>query len=113
MPRSISRASLQASLAGSAAPLLAEALPAKYYLDGHLPGAKHLPLGNIEQIAPEALPDKQQDIIVYCASSTCRNSHTAAAELEALGYENVHVYEGGKADWTDAGLPLEKGAGPA
>lgn len=113
MPRSISRAALKASLAGSEAPLLAEALPAKYYLDGHLPGAKHLPLGSIGQVASEAMPDKQQDIVVYCASPTCRNSHAAAAELEALGYQNVHVYEGGKADWTEAGLPLEKGGDPA
>jgi rhodanese-related sulfurtransferase len=27
--------------------------------------------------------------------------------LADMGYENVRDYEGGKKDWTDAGLPTE------
>ena len=59
---------------------------------------------------PSELPDWKQEIVVYCASATCRNSHIAAGTLERLGYENVAVYAGGKEDWTAAGLPLEKTA---
>ena len=34
-------------------------------------------------------------------------SPRAAARLESLGFEQVYDYEGGKADWGSAGLPLE------
>jgi 3-mercaptopyruvate sulfurtransferase SseA len=30
-----------------------------------------------------------------------------AAAFERFGYPDVRVYPGGKADWADAGLPLE------
>jgi rhodanese-related sulfurtransferase len=52
--------------------------------------------------------DKEQAIVVYCASATCQNSHQAAADLEKRGYRNVAVYPGGKADWVEAGLRLER-----
>jgi rhodanese-related sulfurtransferase len=26
-----------------------------------------------------------------------------------MGYENVREYDGGKKDWMDAGLPIERG----
>jgi CBS domain-containing protein len=34
-------------------------------------------------------------------------SRRAAARLESLGFQNVHAYVGGKADWGSYGLPLE------
>jgi len=88
---------------------LAEALPEKYWRDWHLPGAKHLPHDQVRQRAPEVLPDRQAEIVVYCASATCQNSHIAARTLEQLGYTNVSVYAGGKQDWQGAGLPVEQG----
>jgi rhodanese-related sulfurtransferase len=36
------------------------------------------------------------------------NSHQAAERLAAQGYSNVYVYAGGKKDWQQAGLKLEK-----
>ena len=92
---------------------LVEALPEKYWRDWYLPGAKHLPHDRVLQLAPTALPDKATEIVVYCASATCRNSHIAAQALEQLGYTNVGVYPGGKQDWQDAGLPVERGASAA
>jgi rhodanese-related sulfurtransferase len=44
------------------------------------------------------------EIVVYCASPICQNSHIAARSFEQLGYTNVGVYAGGKQDWQDAGL---------
>ena len=51
---------------------------------------------------------KDAPIVVYCASDTCMNSHQAAERLAAQGYSNVYVYAGGKKDWQQAGLKLEK-----
>jgi rhodanese-related sulfurtransferase len=87
---------------------LVEALPEKYYRDGHLPGARHLPHDQVRQHAAAALPARDAEIVVYCASDTCQNSHIAARVLAQMGYGDVAVYPGGKQDWQEAGLPLER-----
>lgn len=89
---------------------LVEALPEQYYRDWHLPGARHLPHDQVRQLAPSVLPDKGAEIVVYCASASCQNSHIAAKVLEQLGYTRVSVYAGGKQDWQEAGLPVERDA---
>ena len=109
-PRNIERSELQAALAAQAAPQLLEALDEAYYRKAHLPGAIALPLSRLADIARERLRDKNAALVVYCASSTCRNSDIAARGLIALGYRNVSVYTAGKADWIEAGLPVELGA---
>ena len=110
MVRSIDRAALVTKLASQSPPRLVEALPEKYYRDWHLPGALHLPLDEVESRATTVLPDKDAEVVVYCASATCRNSDAAARRLGLLGYRNVAVYFGGKRDWQDAGLPIERDA---
>jgi rhodanese-related sulfurtransferase len=92
---------------------LVEALPEKYYRDAHLPGARHLPHDQVRELAPRVLPDRDAEIVVYCASSTCQNSHVAAKVLGQMGYANVAVYAGGKQDWQEAGLPVEQGTSVA
>jgi rhodanese-related sulfurtransferase len=109
MTRILSREELRARLNKTPAPVLLEALPARYYLEGHLAGALHFPHDRARALAPSLIPDKGDAVVVYCASQTCQNSHTAAAVLEALGYADVSVYAGGKKDWTEAGLPLIAG----
>jgi rhodanese-related sulfurtransferase len=89
--------------------ILVEALPERYYLDRHLPGALHLPHDEVAQLAPGLLKDKTADIVVYCANASCQNSHIAANALIALGYRNVSVYAEGKQDWIEAGLPVQSG----
>jgi rhodanese-related sulfurtransferase len=105
----VTREELQARLATATPPVLLEALPAKYYLDGHLPGALHMPHDRTRQLAPALVPDKAAAIVVYCASKTCQNSHIAATTLASMGYANVAVFEGGKQAWTEAGLAFETG----
>ena len=104
--REISVAELAARLQASHPPLVAEILGPQYFASGHLPSALNLPLEGFSEAAQRALPNKSADIVVYCASSTCQNSDIAARKLLALGYDNVHVFRGGKAAWRDAGLPL-------
>ena len=109
MVKTIDREELSRKLARANPPLLAEALPEKYYRDWHLPGARHLPHDEVDRLAAGVLPDKSAEIVVYCASRSCRNSHIAAAKLAQLGYENVAVYAGGKQEWSEAGLAVERG----
>ncbi len=113
MTRQIDRATLQQRLASANPPLLAEALPEQYFRDWHLPGARHLPHDRVRALAPAVFPDRAAEIVVYCASRTCQNSHIAARLLEQMGYANVAVYAGGKQDWQEAGLPVERGVAAA
>jgi rhodanese-related sulfurtransferase len=95
---------LQSRLSANPGLVLLEALPEKYFNDWHLPGAKHFPHDQARQLAPSVVPDKSAEIVVYCASKTCQNSHIAARVLEQIGYENVAVYAGGKEDWSEAAV---------
>jgi len=105
--RDISRQELQSKLTSRTPLVLLEALPAAYYERGHLPGARNLPHDQVRAMAAAIVPEKDAEIVVYCASPTCRNSHIAADVLSGLGYRNVRVFPGGKQEWEEAGLALE------
>ncbi len=64
--------------------------------EGHIPNAVLLPDADITQRAEEALPDKDQTILVYCRSG--RRSALAAKDLIQLGYTSVYDF-GGILDW--------------
>ena len=49
---------------------LVETLPEVAYQHIHLPGAINIPPDRVNQLAPQLLPDKSAEIIVYCASPT-------------------------------------------
>jgi rhodanese-related sulfurtransferase len=106
----IGREELQARVASDSGPVLVEALPAKYFEQSHLPGAINIPHDAVDALAPRLLPDKDAEIVTYCASATCKNSGLAAQRLRELGYRNVREYVEGKADWIAAGLPVETGS---
>jgi len=93
--------------------VLIEALPAKYFQQSHLPGAINIPHDAADAAFTQVLTDKDAEIVVYCASATCKNSSIAAERLKALGYRNVREYREGKAGWIAAGLPIESGAAAA
>ena len=49
---------------------LVETLPQVAYEHAHLPGAVNLPPDRVRELAPQLLPDKSAEIVVYCASPT-------------------------------------------
>ena len=49
---------------------LVETLPKIAYEHAHLPAAINLPPENVGQLAPQLLPDKSAEIVVYCANPT-------------------------------------------
>ncbi len=93
--------------------VLLEALPPMYYEAEHLPGAKNLPLDDIDALVSTLVPDKSTPIVTYCSGLTCPNSRIAAERLAALGYVDVRAYEGGKEEWIGAGLPVDSHAAEA
>ena len=113
MKQSISREDLKILIDSGKKPTIVEALPQKYYEDEHLPGAINIPHDEIQLKATLLIPDKSGDVVVYCASAECQNSHIAAEALRRLGYTRVYEYTEGKKDWKQAGLPLENIIGGA
>ncbi len=109
MDHLISRTDLQRKIAAGAVTVV-EALPAKYFNDKHLPGALNLPHDQVASLAPRLLPDRNAEIVVYCANAACRNSAIAGQALRDLGYSRVLEYTEGKQDWVDAGLAVESSA---
>lgn len=108
--KEITREELEAKLDRGEEVVLVETLGPRYYEGAHLPGAINIPHTEVDALAPQMLPDKSAQIVVYCSNRACQNSPQAARKLDALGYKNVYDYEEGKQDWAEAGLPTESGA---
>lgn len=87
---------------------LIECLSERYFNEAHLPGAIRLNHDEVLARAPDVLPDRDALVVAYCANARCRNSHMAANTLVAMDYTQVAVYAGGKQDWLDAGLRIER-----
>lgn len=66
------------------------------YDEGHIPGAILIPHDTVMTAAEDALPDKDQLILVYCRSGN--RSKQASQTLVDLGYTNV-VEFGGINSW--------------
>jgi molybdopterin/thiamine biosynthesis adenylyltransferase/rhodanese-related sulfurtransferase len=96
-------------LIDSASPLLLDVREQDEWDEGHLPGAIHIPRGNLESRIERAAPDHARRIVVYCAAGN--RSAFAAKTLEELGYEDVSSLAGGFTDWKRNGLPVELSAG--
>jgi rhodanese-related sulfurtransferase len=109
MVAKIDRTALKAKLERKDPIVIVEALPPRYFADAHLPGALNIPHDQVDALAPALLPDKNAEIVVYCANTPCRNSTIAAERLAKLGYTRVSDYKEGKEDWAKAGFPLEAG----
>jgi rhodanese-related sulfurtransferase len=107
LPNHIDREAVIEQLAGPTPAQLVEALGAPYFADAHLPGAINIPPGLVDALASRLLPQRDAAVIVYC-SATCDSSALVARRLEQLGYSNVSVYDGGKEDWVEHGLPVER-----
>ncbi len=72
---------------------------------GKIPGATHVPRGYLESRIDGIVPDRNQRVIINCASGV--RSALAAKTLEELGYTNVQSLTGGFTLWKDRGLDVE------
>lgn len=74
--------------------------------EGKIQGAKHIPLGQLNNRIAELEKSKDKPILVYCRSGN-RSSH-ACATLTKHGFANVTNLAGGFAAWQSANLPVVK-----
>lgn len=73
---------------------------------GRIAGAVHLGKGIIERDIEKAIPNKDQEIILYCGGGF--RSALAADNLKKMGYKNALSMDGGWRGWTEQDFPTEK-----
>ena len=77
------------------------------YAAGHVPGATHLPRGQLELRVNQTFPDPSVEILTVCEFG--KISTLAAATLSELGFARVTALDGGMAAWREQGNPVEIG----
>jgi rhodanese-related sulfurtransferase len=75
------------------------------YAAGHVPGARHLPRGQLELRVNDELPDPTTRIVTVCEFG--KISTLAAATLRDLGFLRAAALDGGMKAWREGGLPVE------
>ncbi len=73
--------------------------------EGAVPGAVHVPRGQLESRIEGLVPDRSTEIVLYCAGGS--RSAFAAKALGELGYEHVSSLTGGFTDWKRNGFQVE------
>jgi glyoxylase-like metal-dependent hydrolase (beta-lactamase superfamily II)/rhodanese-related sulfurtransferase len=73
---------------------------------GHIPGARHLPRGQLELRVNSELPDPTLRILTCCEFG--KISTLAAATLRELGFTRAVALDGGMKAWRDAGYAIEQ-----
>jgi rhodanese-related sulfurtransferase len=76
------------------------------YAEGHLEGAKLIPVGELESRLGELDAEKEKELVVYCRSGN--RSAKASEILSKKGYKVANV-EGGINAWQSSGKPVVTG----
>jgi rhodanese-related sulfurtransferase len=76
------------------------------YAAGHIAGARHVPLADVQSEA--AVLDRERPLVIYCRSG--ERSGMAADAFAASGWD-AHSIAGGLLQWADDGLELEPEGG--
>ncbi|MDI9234774.1 rhodanese-like domain-containing protein [Limnohabitans lacus] len=76
------------------------------FAQGHVIGAKNLPLSELEAKLAQVVKNKATPVVMVCQVGA--RSARAAATAQKLGYENVQSLAGGLKAWQAANMPVEK-----
>ena len=86
-------------------PLVLDVRQPEEYREGHIAGAKLIPLGELGQRMKELPKDKE--IVCVCASGN--RSSSATRMLVEAGFKAINM-NGGMSAWQHAKLPVKKGS---
>ena len=76
------------------------------FAQGHIGGARNVPLAQLEQRLPEVVKNKSLPVILVCATGA--RAQRALTTAKKLGYDKAQALAGGLKAWKDANLPVEK-----
>jgi len=78
--------------------------------EGHIPGARLLPRGQLELRVNQELTDPTRRILTYCEFG--RISTLAAATLRQMGFQGAVALDGGMKAWRESGYQVKAGKEP-
>ncbi|HEY4912150.1 MAG TPA: rhodanese-like domain-containing protein, partial [Methylomirabilota bacterium] len=107
MAQTITAAALKSLLDTQATCALIDVREPGEYNDSHIPGASLVPRRQLEFRMGRLVPDRGTHLIV--CDDDGRRAPLAAATLEAMGFRQVAVLDGGINRWTTVGYPTEWG----
>jgi sulfur-carrier protein adenylyltransferase/sulfurtransferase len=90
----------------SGTPVLVDVRERDEYEQGFIPTAEWIPRGFLELKIEDLVPDRDREIIVYCAGGV--RSALGARSLLELGYTRVSSMAGGFRAWKNAGYAFER-----
>ncbi|MCP5450340.1 MAG: rhodanese-like domain-containing protein [Gammaproteobacteria bacterium] len=76
------------------------------YKEGHIPQARHIPLGALRDRLGELTKAKDKPIVVYCRNGA--TSQAACAQIKKSGIADVYNLSGGLSAWQEANLPVSR-----
>jgi rhodanese-related sulfurtransferase len=76
------------------------------FKNGHIKGAKNVPLSDFAGSVDGLKADKSEPVLIYCNSGNTVSR--AIRLLKKAGFEKVNNLEGGIAAWKEANMPLSK-----
>lgn len=84
------------------------------YEAGHLPGARNLPVGDVDRrlSALANLLTPETPILTYCGGSDCADALELAVKLREYGFQDLTLYPGGYAEWKEYGGAVHEGSEP-
>jgi len=91
---------------GRAAELLDVRTPGEFS-SAHVPGARLLPLGDLD--AAEFLKQHDPDKTIYVLCQTGGRARRAIEKFRQAGFNECVLVEGGTQAWMEAGLPVDRG----
>ncbi len=91
--------------------LILDARPEIFHRLGHVPGALSLARDDFEKsytgIKSQLESNREQPLVIYCASASCEDAELVKKSLAALGFTNTSIFVGGWSEWTKANKPEE------
>lgn len=86
--------------------LILDVREGKEFASGHIPKARHIPLGSLSSRIQELDKYKDKPILVTCRSG--QRSARACGMLKKAGFATVYNQQGGIIAWERANLPVTK-----
>jgi rhodanese-related sulfurtransferase len=80
------------------------------YAQGHIPGARNVPVGDShkEDLLASLNAGKTTPVVVYCSGGACLDSlHLAQWLSDHQAFDRIFVFQGGWESWMSLGLPVE------
>jgi len=87
-------------------PLLVDLSSHQDYEQGHIPGARYVPMSQFDPEQKDLAKAREMPVAVYC--KTGATSAQAAARLVKAGFKHVYWLGGGLLAWRQADLPTAR-----